>query len=365
MSEQAVDPKLVGRIHKLLRLARDGGATEGEANNAMEMAQRIMLENNLSMATIEEAGEVATDGKRIKEAVAGSSYGGGKTRSLAMYEWQRELMRAIAEVNFCVAIVKEGYRGRTWRPVGYQLIGRESNVVATCEMFAYLITTINRLLLDHNGGDAKQNMSKYSNSWKEGCADRLQQRLKERHEAMLAEQAREARERSATSRHPSAAPTGTALAIVIEDYAQKEADLNRDIRHGWEPGTTERQRLADEQAERENQEARRQALIEAQDQGATERELTAMRNYGYSLERARHFLWQIDNPEPDTRTEAQKARDEERERKQQERWERQDERERQKARNRLDQRGYRAGREAGDKIGLDKQVTSDDKRRLS
>lgn len=40
---QTIDPKVIARLKKMLHLAQHGSANEGEANNAAEIAQKIML----------------------------------------------------------------------------------------------------------------------------------------------------------------------------------------------------------------------------------------------------------------------------------------------------------------------------------
>lgn len=359
--EQQIDKKLVDKLQKLLALARDGGATEGEANTAMAMAQKIARDNNVSIATIElQGGNAGDDAARLKEEAKGE----GK-RSWAMYKWQQDLMAEIGNVNFCYVAVKWGYNGsRKYRPIGYTIIGRASNVVAAKQMFTYLITTINRLVMAYNGGDAKLNMAKRSNSYKEGCADRLRERLSERHNNALAEQKREASERNAAARHPAAA-TGMALVVVLEDYAQREEELNHDYRTGVPPGTTSQRRLKEEAQQRAREAARQKRLAEATEAGATDRELAAMRMYDCSLEEARIMVDKIDDPPEDKRTEAQKAKDAEKERKQQERWDQQYHRQRQRERNRLDPEGYRAGSRAADSIGLDPQIERSEHKKLS
>jgi hypothetical protein len=250
------------------------------------------------------------------------------------------------------------------RPIGYNIIGRQANVVAAKEMFTYLITTINRLLLEHNHNDPRQNMSKYSNSWKEGCADRLRERLTERHEQNLKEQAAEARERKARASHSASAPTSNALVVVMTDYAQDEADLNTDMRFGQKPGTTKADRLRAVALREAEKEEKRKRIEEARAAGASERVLIAMETFSYTREEAELFIDKVDNPPEDKRTEKQKARDEERERKRDERWSRQYWREQARQANRLDSRGYAAGQKAGDNIGLDKQVKSNPAKRI-
>lgn len=321
--EQRVDPKVIDRIHKMLNLAKDGGATEAEAASAMEKAQKLMNEHNLSMAHLEAKGGTSEDGKRMRDGFDNK----------AMYQWQRDLMQMVGHVNYCYVRAKRGrLRSDKFVWVGYEIIGREANVVATREMFGYLLSSISRIFMEHVNGDRTQNMSKYANSFKEGCADRLRERLKVRYDQEIVAQKREAREADARNRHPASAGSG-ALVIYLEDVAQREADLNRDLLMGQEPGTTARTR-----AEREAK------------WNAMEAEEAARR------ERGEVSTVTVDSTPAKPLTEAQRRKEAEKREREQERsrryWERRD---RQEA-LRLDGAGYMAGQRAADKIGLDKQV---------
>ena len=229
MEDQNIDPKVIARIKKMLHLANHGSANEGEANNAAEMAQKIMMEHNISMAMVEGA---SVDGAGRKKSVDEGN---------AKFAFQRELMVACAEVNFVFQEVNYNYRGTYKKATGYTLIGREANVVACKTLFEYLFQTIDRLGLDYVGGDASQAFGIAANSFKEGCAARIGERLRDRHREQLAEQARQAREANAAARHPSS--TSTALAVVMTDYAQDERDSNEDLRLGKPEGFTKHKRL--------------------------------------------------------------------------------------------------------------------------
>lgn len=231
MDNQNIDPKVINRIKKMLAMANHGASNEGEANNAAEMAQKIMMEHNISMAMVEGAPD-AEDGSARKKSVDEGN---------AKYAFQRELMVACAEVNFVYQEVNYNYRGTYKRATGYTLIGREANVVAARTLFEYLFQTIDTLGLDYVNGDTSQAFGIAANSFKEGCAARIGERLRERHRTQLAEQAREARERNAAANHP--ASTSTALAVVMTDYAQDERDRNEDLRLGRPEGTTAHKRL--------------------------------------------------------------------------------------------------------------------------
>lgn len=227
---QSIDPKVLARLKKMLHLASHGSANEGEANNAAEIAQKIMLENNISMAMVDGHSDAPEGAARKKVKDEGN----------AKFAFQRELMAACAEVNFVFQEANYDYSGRYPKATGYTLIGRESNVAATKVLFEYLFQTVDRLAEEFTG-NASLISSIAGNSFREGCAARIGERLRERHRAQLAEQAREARERNAAARHP--ASNSTALAVVMTDYAQDERDSNEDLRLGKPAGYTAHRRL--------------------------------------------------------------------------------------------------------------------------
>src|SRR5882672_11177221 len=93
--------KIATLINKLLVLSKDGGATEAEAALAAEKAQQLMTEHNLSFAHVEAAGgKSGDDAKRTSDNVSHRQ----------VYKWQRTLMAALAELNFCFS--KEEFERR-------------------------------------------------------------------------------------------------------------------------------------------------------------------------------------------------------------------------------------------------------------
>src|SRR4051812_42543559 len=91
--------KVIARIQKMLaRSKTDRGASEAEAETAMKLAQELMAKYNLDMAVIE-AASAAKDApvERVRDEVKGR----------AMYKWQRQLARYVAEANFCYHLIKK------------------------------------------------------------------------------------------------------------------------------------------------------------------------------------------------------------------------------------------------------------------
>src|SRR4051812_48343500 len=101
--QQNNDPNLdsvINRIQKLMALTEGRGATEAEAALAASHVQRLLAEHNLSMAHIEASGgSSGADGKRERTGV----------NRKQVYKWQRELMAALAELNYCKPLTKWEY----------------------------------------------------------------------------------------------------------------------------------------------------------------------------------------------------------------------------------------------------------------
>jgi len=297
-------------------------------------------EHNLTTAAIEAAGGQGE--KRLKASHDGK----------LMYKWKRELIKTIAQVNFCHISLRYNAKNVA---VGYDLIGRESNIVAVKNFFGYLSETIERMVAAEVGGNHRDHLSRYAHSFRLGVADRLKERLKERHEEKLREQERAAREANAANRHPGAA-TGNALVVVLRDFARQEEDLNHDLRFGYAPGTTAARRAKSEADHAAAMAARKLKIAElrASDPTITE-ELAQWMAAGWTRERAEEMLRPA-KPE----TEAQRRRREEKDARY---WERADRR----AWNescKIDHRAFASGRRAAEEIGLDTQVGRNSAKRL-
>jgi hypothetical protein len=226
-TQAAIDPALVARVRKLLNLSKDGAASENEQEIAAQHAQRLMLEHNISVATVEASHDTSTIVRRKKE----------KQKGTAMYAWQQNLMSAVATSNFTFVTVNQDWNGYRWMPKGYDLVGREENIVGTQIMFEYLRATIERLAQDYVGGDYRAKMSTEAMSFKAGCAERVPDRVIQRHRQALADQ------RAAAEAARAGAPTGTALAVIMEDYAEAERCANEDFRLDLPAGTTARRKV--------------------------------------------------------------------------------------------------------------------------
>lgn len=292
--------KIISKVKKLMAMTTEAGCTEAEAQSAANKVAELLADYNLDMATVEAKGIKADGGERIKDT----------STSRAMYKWQQELMRVVAEVSYCYHFVTYSYvpkkNGGHRKVPAHQLVGRKVNVVSAQVMFDYLCVTIERLVpLASNS----ERLSRSAMSWKEGCAARVGERLADRRYKQEREQELAARKAQAEA----AAAGTTATGLTLVKVKANEADANWEFANGYPEGT-----LAKWHAE-----PSRPIVTIKEEREPTEEEKRA---------------WE----------------------KQRERWRKQDERDR-KARERewarKDHAAYNAGREAGDNIGLDPQIT--------
>jgi len=229
---------------------------------------------------------------------------------------------------------------------GYELIGRAANVATAGHTFDYLIQVIERLARSEVK-DPAQYFTRYAHSFKEGCADRLVQRLQDKYYELV----REARERAAAASRASSAHSAGAL-ITLDDVERNETDLNNDFIQGWEPGTTAARR-AERDAVYNRQVAERLRRKEEFLAQGISADVADWMAYGYSRERAEEMV----KPEAaKEETDAQRRKREEKEKRESaRRWARYEAQDR-RERERLDQTGYRRGQEAGKTVSLDPQV---------
>jgi hypothetical protein len=214
---EAINDKIVRKIQLLLNLGNKA-TNENEAALAMGRAQELLAKYNLDMATIKaaevEGGTAPQKEKREQTKIDRS----------AMYKWQRDLCRSIAEANYCWYWVAEmledeervsagkSYRHKVKR---HMILGKESNVAAVMCMYGWLAELIEDLCPYRN----KERNSKSGVSWKEGCAERLGERIRQKAYAM---------QNPAPSANTEVKETG----LMIRSLVKTEYEANYDAWYG-------------------------------------------------------------------------------------------------------------------------------------
>jgi hypothetical protein len=201
---------VIDRIRKLLRLARDAGATEAEAAAALERANALLIRHNLTMDRV-----AVSTGE--KPSVTDEPMHTGRSGS-----WRVTLLASIlAPHNLCAALVQRLARTDT-----VIVIGRPANVAATHEMFDWIAAQLERLA-EEEWQSAKRNRDATvivgGFSWKtaflRGALLRIWHRLGEQ---------RKAQEQPAPST-PSddQTPPGAAITALVLRTEQENTDYMR------------------------------------------------------------------------------------------------------------------------------------------
>lgn len=282
MSDEAL--KVIETVQKLLNLA-SRNPNQAEAAAAAAKAQSMLAAHNLEMSAVEEVSGVKS-GRREKAKALGG-----------MYEYQRDLWRAVCDLNFCmywnqmVWVHGKVQRYDSWEGRYYttedwykswehRIVGRMVNTTASRLLGQYLEKAIEDLLMEHlRENYDKPNTQRFS-SWavafREGAVSNITTRLYERREQVLDEE----RKRREAELDRMAQGFSTDRALTLADYAQAERDANVDFAMG-EEGYSARKR------------AEREAAAEA----AAEAEKA-------------YAKWAAENPEEAAKEEAKRAEEE-------------------------------------------------------
>jgi len=125
--------KVLSKIRKMLELAGNAGATEGERANALSQAHKWIAKYNIDMATamqgVGEARNAAADEKRTQTC---EKYFGEV--------WARQVSHAIGGLFFCKYFFAS--LGANTSNVLHTFVGRESNTVTAMEVARYVVNSI-------------------------------------------------------------------------------------------------------------------------------------------------------------------------------------------------------------------------------
>lgn len=328
------------KAEKMFALAKST-TSEHEAENAMRLGLQLLEDHNLDMAIIDQKSGAKAAGREDKKQSGG------------LYQWQRDLWSAVADLNMCRYWSLKGLaRGSKYE---HRVLGSKVNVVSTRIMAEYLQGAVDRMAKDWAKQRAVNFFARECLAYKEGVAKRLVDRLKDARAQRIEEDARKQREAQAAASHPSSAP-GTAL--VLANVIATEQDLNEDFLLRLEPGTTARHR-AEGEARRAAHMAEYQAKIAARD--AAELADPSLKEARLAAEEAQR-LENNKYYEKSAKREEQRIRRAEREGRDPYAY-------RYRAPTAAEQRAqmpsHWQGQRDGDQIGLDRQIDEDTKEQLT
>lgn len=251
------------KIEKLLRLAADK-SNPHVAANALAKAEEWMREYNLSQAAVEQ--NSGDKGKRLEQKVRAGHR-----------KWQQELWGDVAKLNFCLHFVVSE-RQVTWKtvptPTGFKrvinkerfvpyhrIVGRVVNVRAAQVMAEYLDQAIERLTIDECNERDIDYYSTWANSFREGMAERICEKVYEERERIRDQERADALKREREARQKERDGVVMTTALTLSTYMKSEEEANKDFldpdRHRKE---AERQaRIAEDRAKAAEAAARREA----------------------------------------------------------------------------------------------------------
>jgi len=126
--------RIIERIRKMLALANDAGATEGERDNALRAAHATLAKYNLDMAEVEQH----------KTAKQKQAEGEPRTVHNAQFfgrPWARAAIMAVAKLCFCSYVYGAATNAKLTK---HYFVGRYSNSVTASLLSEYVVNSINR-----------------------------------------------------------------------------------------------------------------------------------------------------------------------------------------------------------------------------
>jgi hypothetical protein len=159
----AASAAVLAKVRKLLALAGDGAATEGEASNAAAAAQRLIEAHRLDEALLD-AGEADAPPPEPEPVGANPD---PLDVCKQVVKWRGILAQGIARANGC----RMYWRGMR----AICVVGEPSRVASVRQLYAWLSREVDRL-----GGEAARGRGRaYGHAWRVGCVERIAARLAE------------------------------------------------------------------------------------------------------------------------------------------------------------------------------------------
>lgn len=235
--------KVLERVRKMIRLANDSGATEGERDNALRMARATLEKYNLDMAQVETETSKPQEDRMIKGAVF---YG---------RPWARAAAAAAGDLCFCSYLY---VTGRLAAHTKHIFVGRTSNAITAAELAQYLVESIHRQAKAHQRKHGLGNESYRAFAW--GAASAIRRRVVEL--------------RLASEKASEASPSGGKGLIV---YQANENAANQEFVAGTFPQLSKGrngQGFADATSARAGRDYGETVSLDRQVSGATQKTLT-------------------------------------------------------------------------------------------
>jgi len=199
--------QILKKVQKLLKLANNAGAAEGERDNALRMAHKFLAKHNLDMSDIESANK---DDKR-------KTTGEAREENVATFygrPWARNVCSTVARLFFCYYLYTSHKKATGVR---HYFIGRKSNTITAALMAEFIVKSIIR------EGNRQKRTEHQGNAWLRTFCWGAAGRIGERVDSLIKSQDESQKD----------AQPGTAL--VLASYYQTERKANEVMVAGLYP----------------------------------------------------------------------------------------------------------------------------------
>ena len=147
---------ILEKVKKMLAIANDSGATEGERDNALRMAHGMLAKHNLDMADLHQHTQ-----QEGREEYTNATFG---------MLWCRNTSAAIAKLFFCKYYFGKKINGTK---IEHHFVGKASNAATAAMMSEYVIASILKECRSRWG----HNLAPESRSFSMGAAAKIRERV--------------------------------------------------------------------------------------------------------------------------------------------------------------------------------------------
>lgn len=186
--DNAVQEKIIDRVKKMMALANDGAAAEGERDNALRMAYNLLAKYNLSMSQVDAHNSNPEEGRESQKA------------TFVVYPWARSIASVVGSLFFCNYYFM---RSGTGKQATHCFIGKASNAATAQYMSEFVVKSVCREAARLYGSA----IAPEARCFAIGVVRKLQERVKEIKDSLNAE-----------------SKPGTALALINLDKSERAAN---------------------------------------------------------------------------------------------------------------------------------------------
>lgn len=144
------------KIRKMLEMTEDRGCTEAEASVAIEKAQRLLEEHDLSM----------TDVVGVEEKKDFTEKG-----DFLAFAWAKKVAASVAQLYDCEYVCEGNQRAAKGNHFRVRFVGRQSNAETSSLITEFIVKTI--LKLSRREQKERGEGNRFATDFAHGCADRV------------------------------------------------------------------------------------------------------------------------------------------------------------------------------------------------